>query len=412
MHVCESRPINHAIVIFRAGFEAHNIVNTPPKRILILMAEYGFGHRSAAQAIQAALTETHGDESLVQIVNAMDDAQTPAFLRQSQADYDRSVRQAPELYKLSYDASDTIALATVVESALTLMLLETIRNLLERVQPDVIVCVYQNYLAPLSAAFALMRRHIPVVTVITDLTTIHRLWFHNVSDVCVVPTRAAYTLATKYGMPPEKLKIIGIPTHPRLTQEQRAPADIRAGLGWRTDLTTVLVVGSKRVQNLMSILRVLNHSGLPLQLILVAGGDDTLYQQMTATEWHAETHVYNFVDNLSPMMHAADCIICKAGGLVVSESLACGLPILLADVIEGQETGNAQYVIEGGAGEYAHDAIEALEILYHWLANDGALLAERAGNARRLGRPRAAYEIAEVVWSTAQTPVQPLPNEA
>jgi 1,2-diacylglycerol 3-beta-galactosyltransferase len=41
------------------------------------------------------------------------------------------------------------------------------------------------------------------------------------------------------------------------------------------------------------------------------------------------------------MMRAADAIICKAGGLTVTESLACGLPLLLTDVIPGQETGNA-----------------------------------------------------------------------
>jgi 1,2-diacylglycerol 3-beta-galactosyltransferase len=101
------------------------------------------------------------------------------------------------------------------------------------------------------------------------------------------------------------------------------------------------------------------------------------------------------------LMHAADCIICKAGGLIIAEALACGLPIVLVDVLPGQEAGNARYVTQGGAGELALDPIAALEIMSHWLVGDRALLAERAQNARRLGHPRAAFEVAERAWSMA-----------
>ena len=102
------------------------------------------------------------------------------------------------------------------------------------------------------------------------------------------------------------------------------------------------------------------------------------------------------------MMRAADGIVCKAGGLIVTESLASGLPMMLIDVIPGQETGNAQYVIDGGAGRIAHDPIEALEIMCHWLNQGGQQLADQAANARQLGRPRAAYDIAELAWTAAQ----------
>jgi len=102
------------------------------------------------------------------------------------------------------------------------------------------------------------------------------------------------------------------------------------------------------------------------------------------------------------MMRAADAILCKAGGLIITEALACGLPLLLADVIPGQETGNADYVIEGGAGELARQPLDALESLHHWLARGGELLARRAACARRLGRPRAAYDVADLTWAAAE----------
>jgi UDP-N-acetylglucosamine:LPS N-acetylglucosamine transferase len=148
-------------------------------------------------------------------------------------------------------------------------------------------------------------------------------------------------------------------------------------------------------------LHVLNHSGLSLQLVVVAGGDDDLYHRFQQTEWHQETHLYNFVTNMATLMRAADCVMGKAGGLTVTEALACGLPIILINVIPGQETGNADYVVNGNAGDFARDPMEVLEVMCHWLEKEGELYKARSQNAHSLGRPRAAYDVAELVWTAA-----------
>ena len=83
--------------------------------------------------------------------------------------------------------------------------------------------------------------------------------------------------------------------------------------------------------------------------------------------------------------------------MIVSETLALGKPILITDVIEGQETGNAMYVLENGAGDRAFTPIDVLETVFHWLNDDGKLLKVRSEKAAAVGRPRAAYDIADVV---------------
>jgi 1,2-diacylglycerol 3-beta-galactosyltransferase len=375
---------------------------TKLKRILILTADAGFGHRSAANAVAAALQELHGGECAIEIVNPLDDKRAPSFLRDSQSDYDRMVREMPNLYEVGYQASDAAVPSTLVERALAVLLFEVMRDMVRRYEPDVIVSTYPLYQAPLGAVYAITRRYVPLITVITDLATVHRLWFAKTPDLCLVPTEVVRQLAIGDGLAPEKVQITGLPVQPLLSQENRDPAAIRAELGWRPDLKTALAVGSKRVEHLEDMLHVLNHSRLPLQLAVVAGGDDELYHRLQSAEWHMPAHIYNLVKNMPTLMHASDCIICKAGGLIVSESLACGLPLLLIDVIPGQEVGNANYVVEGGAGELASTPVGALESIFHWLDRGGELLATRAQNARRLGRPRAAYEVAERVWAAAE----------
>jgi 1,2-diacylglycerol 3-beta-galactosyltransferase len=376
------------------------------KRILILTADYGYGHRSAAQAIAQALQETHGEDCMVEIVNPLEDPRAPAFLQDAENGYDKIVREAPELYKLSYRASETWFAGILINGSWTLMMFNILRDLLREKRPNVIICTYLFYQGILSAIFDLENRHIPLVTVVTDLETLQPLWFHPVADVCVVPTQTAYDLAIKAGLPAEKVKIVGIPVRPELLKGGQDRNAIRKSLGWREDLFTVLAIGSKRVGGLYDALRVLNHSGFPLQLVIAAGGDEELYQRLQGTEWHVETHVYNFVSEMGTFMRGADCVLGKAGGLTVSETLACGLPLILVDVIPGQETGNANYVVAGDAGVLANDPTEVLEAMAHWLAKDGLRYRQQAENARRLGRPRAAYDIAELAWALTSSPEQ------
>ncbi len=79
------------------------------KHILILTADAGFGHRSAANAIAEALQDTHGNECTYEIVNVLDDERTPRLLRDSQSDYDRIAREMPDVYKFGYEATDSTA---------------------------------------------------------------------------------------------------------------------------------------------------------------------------------------------------------------------------------------------------------------------------------------------------------------
>lgn len=383
-----------------------------PLQVLILTADAGFGHRSAAKAVAEALAELYGSTVSVRMENVLDDRRTPFFLRDSQSDYDKIVRSLPELYRLGYEASNEAIPTTLAEVALALLLLPAVRELLDDARPDVVLTTYPLYQSALVAAFLTGARAVPVLTVVTDLVSVHRLWFNPHVDACLVPTEQVQALALESGLDAARVQLTGIPVYPAITRERRAQAEIRAELGWRTDLTTLLAVGSRRVEHLVEALTVVNHFGAPLQLVVVAGKDEELYHQLQAVDWHIPTHLYEYVSTMPAFLHAADLLICKAGGLIVTEALACGLPLLLVDAIPGQETGNADYVVQGGAGELAPGPLALLEALAHLLAQDGNLLRQRAAAAARLGQPQAAYSVARKVFEAGQagSPVAPLPR--
>ena len=372
------------------------------KKVLILTADAGFGHRSAAIAVAAALEEKYDEDTVVEIVNPLDDKRVAPFLHDSQSDYTKWIRSVPELYQLGYEASDSLIPTRLLENSLAVLLIEALRGILDASNPDVILTTYPLYQSALTTLFRSKRYRVPLYTSVTDLSTVHRMWFHKYVDGCLVPNSLVADLAVSCGMPPEKITITGIPVHPNVVKDPREKNEIRKELGWSSDIPTVLAVGSKRVDRLLDTLNIINHFGGKIQLVVVAGKDEHLLREINQFEWHIPAHVYNFVDNIPTMMHAADMIICKAGGLIVTESLACGLPMILIDIIPGQETGNAEYATALGAADLAETPIAVLETLDHLLMNDQILLKQRAANAAKHGQPRSAYKVADILHAALE----------
>jgi 1,2-diacylglycerol 3-beta-galactosyltransferase len=372
------------------------------KKVLILTADAGFGHRSAANAVAAAIEEKYNDELSYEIVNPLNDKNAPTFLHDTQADYTKWIRSVPELYKFGYDASDALIPTTLMENSLSVLLNDVMREILKKHQPDVILSTYPMYPPVLTTLFHQKRYRVPLYSSVTDLSTVHRLWFHRKVDGLLVPNSLVADMATSYGMNPEKITITGIPVHPNVIKETRTKNEVRADLGWTPDIPTVLAVGSKRVERMVDTLNILNHFGGPLQIVVVAGKDEQLLQELKHFDWHVPAHIYDFVENIPMMMHAADLIICKAGGLIVTESLACGLPMILIEIIPGQETGNAEYVTALGAADLAETPVAMLEDLSHLLLNNHSLLKQRAENAARIGQPRSAFKVADILYNAVK----------
>jgi 1,2-diacylglycerol 3-beta-galactosyltransferase len=372
-------------------------VKNSKKRILILTADAGFGHRSAALAIQSGIEELYPDRYQIDIANPLDNKKAPFFIRESQSEYDKWVRDVPELYKFGYELSDAPIPVTILEGILVVSLFEVILETIEEYEPDIIVNTYPLYQAPFVAVRSLHKFNIPMVTLITDLATVHQVWFNDKVDWLVVPTDIVREDAIEAGVDPEKMCVIGIPVNPRIFLLEDSKQELRKKLGWNEELTTVLAVGSKRVEHFKENLNILNHSGFPFQLIVVTGKDQELYEELKGIEWHHEVHLYEFVDQMPEFMRAADLIIAKAGGLIVTESLASGLPMILIDVIPGQESGNADFVQDGKAGFLARNAIEFIESFGHLFFNQQENLLSAREHATAIGKPSSALQISKLI---------------
>ena len=221
-------------------------------------------------------------------------------------------------------------------------------------------------------------------------------------DYYTVANDETKKLTVANGIDPNRVLVTGIPVKPIFATETRSKAEIRTALGWDPDLPTVIAVGSKRVSRLIENLNMINHAGFDFQLAMVAGGDDQLYRDMRAVDWHHPAHIYNFTSEMPLMLLGSDIAITKSGGLITSECLAAGLPMLLVDVLPGQEEGNASLVVTNRAGILTKSPTELLEAFFHVMNDDRKLLREMSENARKIGHPRASLDVCDIIFHFLQ----------
>lgn len=372
----------------------------PRKRVLVLTADAGFGHRRAAEAVRVALEELYGDDCAIVVENPLHAADVPDIVRRLvEENYDDMVMDDATLYRIAYYAMDAPVVSDLVEALGTTLLNEAMYHLLLQHEPNVVVSTYPAFAQPVSNAVERTGRDIALAVVITDLTDVHSLWYSPAATMHFVPTNHIRQQAISKGIPATHIRVTGLPVHPAFARETRDKHTLRKTLGWENDKLTALIVGSNRVRQIESITRLLDRSGLGLQLSIIAGGDYDLFETLQTLQWLGSAHLYNRVNNMPELMKASDFVISKAGGLVVSETLACGLPMLISEALPGQEAGNARYVVDNGAGVWATEPVQIVATVLSWLHEKAdPTLDEFRANAEKLGKPRAAYDIAEAVW--------------
>jgi len=375
------------------------------KPFLLLTSDSGFGHRSAANSIAKALMMRHANEAVVSVINPIFDRPTFPLLQKAELNYDRNVMNFPGWYRLAYEISDTRSASTLVESTLTLALYGNIQRLIRDMQPCAIASTNQMFNAPVGAILHFMKHKLPYYTVVTDLADVHSLWFNSKPDRFYVASEWVKSKAIASGISPDKIFISGIPVDPEFGLNDLSREEMRLKLGLNPNLTTLLIVGSRRVSGIPDYLGALEMVSQPFQVVVIAGGDNELYEKLMHRNWGFPIHVKNFVTNVPEWMSCADILVTKAGGLILSEGLAAGLPIILVDYLPGQEEGNVRFILDNQAGAMVETPWRFYCLVDSWLKDNQLLLNAIAMNSRRLGHADSAFVIAEALWQASELDV-------
>jgi processive 1,2-diacylglycerol beta-glucosyltransferase len=144
-------------------------------------------------------------------------------------------------------------------------------------------------------------------------------------------------------------------------------------------------------------------SGMRGTLIVVAGRNEELKDGIAELQSNDTLTLWKlgFVDFLDDLITGSDLVITKAGGLIVSEIMARGTPMVVIDPIPGQEHWNADYIVSVGAGVQVRLA-EMIPSVVKSLLDDPERLELMREKSSEAGRPSAAFTVADSVLEVVQ----------
>ncbi|NLE43142.1 MAG: hypothetical protein GX620_00345 [Chloroflexi bacterium] len=390
---------------------------TRKKRVLILMTKAGGGHLASARALKSAFDTRYGERLDVDIVDLWMD-HTPWPLNQLPKTYRFTVGNAPWIHELYYEVGKNRRVARSLMRAACGFARETLTHAIEQYDPDLMLSVH-----PLLQRIPLqvtrqMRRSIPLVTVITDLVSIHPTWFEPEAMLCFVPTDEARALALKAGIDPSRIRQYGLPIRPVFAEPSPPKTEVRRRLGLAVDLDTVLIVGGgdgvgpvrDTAQAIAHRFSTATEGGCPsgCQMVIVCGRNEKLRISLQGVSWPIPTEVLGFVDEIWDWMAASDCVVTKAGPGTIAESLTRGLPMVISGYIPGQEEGNVSYVQDHQVGVFETDPNRIADTVARWFGDDRAELILMSRRCHTLARPRATIEIVdETTRHLGETPPAP-----
>lgn len=361
------------------------------------MSDTGGGHRAAADAIIEALTFSFPDRYAVTLFDVFKQAAIAPF-DSVPGWYLPFTTYAEPLWYLLFVLTNNRMMERLAQPIFETLMGRGLRRYLREQAPDLVVSTHPIFNAFGRRALRSIGSKVPFVTVVTDLFDAHVLWFDRNVDLCTVPSEGARKFGIKFGMPKEKICVVGEPVSLTFLDTGVTKVEARAKLGLAVDQKTILLVGGgEGMGKLYDIARAIDAARLPAQLVIIAGRNKALQQKLAAVTWHIPVSVQGFVRNMPEWMRASDVIVTKAGPGTICEALACGLPILLSGFLPGQETGNVTFVEQGGAGVLRKNPKDIANTLGIWLASGNPALEQFTVRAKELARPRAAIDIAKIL---------------
>jgi UDP-N-acetylglucosamine:LPS N-acetylglucosamine transferase len=371
-------------------------------KILIISSDTGGGHRSAAAAIVAGVQRFFsGDSYAVRVVRAIEESH--AITERLVQLYNWLLRNKQHWMKYLYWAVNRFRPET--REFFLKRSLGYITDLFEKWCPHVVVSVHpltQHGIARVLKELNLQDK-IPLVTVVTDpCYGFWKGWACNDVTLYLVASEEARQQLIDYGVSPERIKISGMPIHPKFElPDEKAAQAARKALGLDAQKFTIFVnAGWAGGGNIPEIFRELVRGDLDVQAIFLAGRNEELRIEAESIASNAKfpVKVIGYSDQIEELMRAANVMVSKLGGLTTFEALACRLPII-ADATTPpmpQEAGAANLIAGRGAGVLLQHSKDIVPIVRR-MVEDSAHYAALCAATAALSIPNSTQRIVEEI---------------
>ena len=375
-------------------------------RLLILTAGFGEGHNAAARSLAAASDALHGpDTAGVADVFALAAPRLNAVVRCS---YLGLINRAPKLWRAVHAWLDRSAAVPLLMRSLRAER-RVLAGLITREEPAAICCTFPVYAFLLDALAREGRLTVPFYNIVTDSISINSLWWRAGAAGWFVPNEDSAAVLRRAGVDDRRLHVLGFPVagffaaHAHRLQ----PPDLAAGA-----IPRVLYIINSGTRGAADTARRLL-TATDWAITCTVGRDEKLRRELVRLAGGRKhpTAILGWTDEIPRLLMTHHVVISKAGGATTQEALAACCPMLVNQIVPGQEEGNYELLRRHGVGALAETPEAVVAELRRAFDAGGRVWRQWRASLQTLSRPAAAREIVSVVMELALEPpeFEPIP---
>ncbi len=363
--------------------------------MLILYITERSGHHSAASALKKGF-EIVDPSVTVKCINAFRYF-FPVTEWLTHKVYLFVIKRVPSIWRFFYDRPSFVKKSDSFKTWLHRRAFGKLENLLGEFSADAVVCTQAFPCGILSAYKRERGGRFKLYGVLTDFAP-HSFWVYDEVDFYVVAGEQTGQELSRKGVPPEKIRTLGIPIDPKFAKTVDA-VEIRAQYGLDKDIPAALVMGGGHgLGPIKQIIKQLDECELPMQMMVVCGLNRKLYRWMVRQKFQKRVLIFKYTGEIDRLMSVANLVITKPGGITTAESLAKGLPMVILNPIPGQEARNTDFLVDSRAAfsaESVADVVPAVRCILAGGLSDREAPSHTNGCA--LAKPASSRDIAALV---------------
>lgn len=372
-------------------------IDTVNKKILIISSDYtGHGHKSIAESLQEKIAEN--EQIQIHVVDGF--SLGGSALLNIGKSYGPITRYSAQLWNAIWHVSAMNSYA--IDKGVENLIKDAFLVLLDEVKPDVILSIHPNFNGSVINILRKERIQIPFGTLIADLVNIYPLWCDPRADFILCPTKEAKVKCLEYGVPKEKIHVVGFPVRERFLGHQNKTFEIKS------ELNFLIMSGGEGVGDMNTIAEnLLNH--FDCTVTIIAGRNETLKAELENSlkpRFDKRVDVLGFTKNIQDLMLAADIGIMRGSPNTMFEAVATNLPMIITGALPGQEKDNPLFAEKHLLGVNCQDNENLKSIIDQLLANDGEKLKMIMESQRKFINPHAAQDILDYVTSAEKAKVK------
>lgn len=364
-------------------------------RLLVLTAGFGEGHNAAARAVAEAWEERHGAGTApVADVHALAAPRLNALVRRG---YIRAINRSPRLWRALYGWLDRSTFATAAMARLPAER-RVLRALLARERPTAVCCSFPGYAFLLRALAEAGENAVPFYNVVTDSISLNSLWWRGGAAGWFVPNADSAEIMHRAGVDPARIHVSGFPVQAAFRRGDRAaPPELAAGAMPRV----LQVINSGTRGAVETAERLLRETRW--EITCTVGRDDAMRERLrrAAAGRREPATILGWTHEIPRLLTTHHVVVSKAGGATTQEALAARCPMVVNQIVPGQEEGNYELLRRHGIGAFAGTPAEVLAVLETAFADQGRRWRQWREAIAPLHRPGAAPAI--VAHITAET---------